>query len=358
MNSDPCDEELLKLSDPMEFWPTWKLYLPLIPWIAFLSFRSIRLGSLSSLGFGTIAAANPGIPLGGLVGESKFEILNRLDQNYVLKNFLIDIPFRTSENILAQMKLIGLNFPIVIKPNAGQRGQGVRLARRIEDLNFILSESNVPLLVQEFHPGPYEAGIFYYRFPTEPAGKIFSITRKAFPRVTGDGRSTLEELVQMHPRFRIQIKVFKERFPQFWNRVLPNGNIFQLAEAGNHCQGALFLDGKDWITPELERSIEEATRPFEDFYFGRYDIRFSSVEELKSGKGFKIIELNGITSESTNLYDPRFSFRERYAILFKQWQLLFKIGRESKGKKAGLFPILRALWEFYKGDRKVPDLSN
>ncbi|EQA36298.1 ATP-grasp domain protein [Leptospira inadai serovar Lyme str. 10] len=358
MNSDPCEEELLKLSNAMEFWPTWRLYLPLIPWIALLSFRSIRLGSLTSLGFGTIAAANPGIPLGGLVGESKFEILRRLKQDYVLKNFLVDIPFRTSENILAQMKKIGLDFPIIIKPDAGQRGQGVRLATRSEELPAILSESNVPLLVQEFHPGPNEAGIFYYRLPSEPSGKIFSITRKAFPRVTGDGRSTLEDLIRMHPRFRIQAKVFRERFPHRWAEALPKGYSLKLAEAGNHCQGALFLDGKNWITPQLEKSIEDATRPFTGFYFGRYDVRFSSVEELKSGKGFKIIELNGVTSESTNLYDPRFSMGDRYAILFKQWQLLFKIGRESGGKKAGLFPILRAIWDFYKGDRKVSDLSN
>ncbi|TGK14120.1 carboxylate--amine ligase [Leptospira fletcheri] len=354
---DANETSLLRLFDPMEFWPAWKLYLPVVPWIAFLSFRSLRPGSFSSLGFGTIAAANPGIPLGGLVGESKFDILSRLSPEYVLKNFRVDGDSRNEESVEREMRKLGLDFPVIIKPDAGQRGQGVRIARRKEDLRSLLAESNVPLLVQEFHPGPYEAGIFYYRYPGQKSGKIFSITRKVFPRVTGDGKSTLENLVLSHPRFRIQKEVFQNRFPEIWKRVLPSGETLPLTEAGNHCQGTLFLDGKEWMSPELEDEIQKATSPFEDFYFGRYDVRFSSPEELKLGKKFKIVELNGVTSESTNLYDPRFSVRERYTILFKQWEILFRIGRESKGKKAGLFPILAALWNFYKGGRKISDLS-
>nr|WP_125170003.1 carboxylate--amine ligase [Leptospira perolatii] len=346
----------------MEFWSTWRLYLPLVPWVSYLSLRSIRWSSLTSLGFGTIAAGNPGIPLGGLVGESKYEILSKLNSKLSLKfAYLESANDRSVKGVVEQMKKLKLSFPIILKPDAGQRGQGVRLIKSKKDIQEVLSSSNVPLLLQEYHPGPFEAGIFYYRFPFSPRGKIFSITRKVFPKIFGDGKSTLEDLIANHPRFRIQAKVFQERWKDDWNKIPRNSEKLRLAEAGNHCQGTLFLDGSEWITPELEDAIDQISSNFEGFYFGRYDVRFKSLENFKLGKGFKIVELNGITSESTNLYDPRFTKTERYKILFKQWAILFRIGREaiSKGAKgAGLFPILGSLWKFYAGDRIVSDLSN
>ncbi len=350
--------DLLRKYHRMEFWPTWKLYLPLIPFIVYESLRSIRKGSISSLGFGSIAAANPGIPLGGLVGESKFEILKQLDSRFVLKNFLVPKESKNPEIILKKMRELGIQFPVILKPDAGQRGQGVRKISSPTSLIEALKESNVDLLVQEFHPGPFEVGIFYFRYPSQTKGKIFSITRKVFPRLTGDGCSTLSTLVKSHPRFQIQEKVFRKRFLQDWERVLDIGEKFQLSEAGNHCQGTLFLDGSEWISSELEEIVDQISSGFSGFYFGRYDIRFSSLKEFLEGKDLHIVELNGVTSESTNLYDPRFSLRERYSILFEQWKILFRISRESKGRKAGLFSILKALYQFYFGKRIVSNISS
>jgi hypothetical protein len=50
-----------------EFWPSWLFYLPVLPWLAYLSLRYGRVL--------TWTAANPGIPHGGVVGESKHAIL-------------------------------------------------------------------------------------------------------------------------------------------------------------------------------------------------------------------------------------------------------------------------------------------
>lgn len=352
------EQDLLRKSDPMEFWPTWKLYLPLIPYIAFESIRSIRSGSISSLGFGTIAAANPGIPLGGLVGESKYQILQKLDPRHVLKFFLVSKGSKDIDSILDKMNTLGLGFPIILKPDSGQRGQGVRKVRSAKHLEECLQESNVDLLIQEYHPGPFEVGIFYYRYPDSAKGKIFSITRKVFPKLVGNGISTLSKLVENHPRFRIQKDRFQKRFSKEWDKVPKLGESILLSEAGNHCQGTLFLDGSEWITPELENKIHEISSSFSGFYFGRYDIRFSSLKDFLEGKDLHIVELNGVTSESTNLYDPRFSLRERYSILFSQWKILFEISRQSKAKGTGLFSILKELYNFYYGERIVSDLSS
>ncbi|MGJ4789878.1 carboxylate--amine ligase [Leptospira koniambonensis] len=351
------EQDLLRKSDPMEFWPTWKLYLPMIPYIAFESFRSIRSGSISSLGFGRIASANPGIPLGGLVGESKFQILQSIDPKHVLKFFLVPKGSKNTNSILEKMNSLGLKFPIILKPDSGQRGQGVRKILTPKHLEECLLESNVDLLIQEFHPGPFEVGVFYYRYPNETKGKIFSITRKVFPKLTGNGISTLSQLVENHPRFRIQKETFQKRFSESWENVPILGETICLSEAGNHCQGTLFLDGSEWITSELENKIHEISSSFKGFYFGRYDIRFSSLKDFLEGKDLHIVELNGVTSESTNIYDPRFSLKERYSILFSQWKILFQISRQSKSKGAGLFSIIKALKDFYFGTRIVSDLS-
>lgn len=352
------EKALLERTDPMEFWSSWRLYLPLLPYIVFESLRSVKRTSLTSLGFGSIASANPGIHLGGLVGESKTDILRRLDSNFVLKFFLIPKESRNIDLILKKMMDLEIKFPVILKPDAGQRGEGVRKVSNRHELNSELRKSNVELILQEFHPGPFEAGIFYYRYPNSSKGRIFSITRKVFPFVIGNGCSSLSALIESHPRFTLQKEVFHKRLREKWDLIIPIGTRVQLCEAGNHCQGTLFLDGSEWITEDLENTIDRISSGFPGFYFGRYDIRFSSLSDFLKGSDLKIVELNGVTSESTNIYDPRFSKKERYSILFEQWRILFRIARESESKGAGLFSLLSAILGFYFGNRKIPEVSS
>src|SRR5262249_54174706 len=55
-----------------EFWPAWMAYIPVVPYILVqgIKHRSLTL----------FTAANPGIPSGGFVGESKSAILANLDR--------------------------------------------------------------------------------------------------------------------------------------------------------------------------------------------------------------------------------------------------------------------------------------
>ena len=79
---------------------------------------------------------------------------------------------------------------------------------------------------------------------------------------------------------------------------------------------------------ELEAAIDRLSRDIRGFYFGRYDLRAENFAELGAGN-FKIIELNGVTSESTNIYDPRYTLIDAYRILFAQWRIAFRIGRAN-----------------------------
>jgi membrane protein DedA with SNARE-associated domain len=303
-----------------EFWPTWVFYLPMVPWFLWLAARYRS--------FTVWTAANPGIHAGGVVGESKSEILSQLPEEWIIPTLLLPAAEHAKRMKLFREAIAerGWEFPLILKPDAGQRGAGVKKVHNAVDAEKYLLVNPHPVIVQPFHPGPFEAGVFYFRIPGEDRGHIFSVTDKVFPVVTGDGRSTLRELIWAHPRYRMQAELFSVRHTSDIERVLANGEVFPLALAGNHCQGTLFRDGSHLITQELEVRFDTIAKQFHGFFIGRFDVRYASPEEFKAGRGFAIVELNGVTSESTNLYDPSWSLRRAYCTLACQWSLLFQIG--------------------------------
>ena len=40
-----------------------------------------------------------------------------------------------------------------------------------------------------------------------------------------------------------------------------------------------------------------------------YDLRYASAQDLLEGRGFQIVEVNGVSSEATSIYDPKNSLR-------------------------------------------------
>lgn len=173
-------------------------------------------------------------------------------------------------------------------------------------------------------------------------GGIYAVTRKDFSFVEGDGERTLERLILDHPRYRCQAAVFMARFADARVRVPRAGERVRLAEAGNHCQGTLFRDGSDLVTPALVARIDAIAGAYrgpngEGFDFGRFDVRYESEEALREGRGFGIVELNGITSEATNLYDPARGPLWAYSVLFGQWRELYRVGAERRAE--GVRPL-------------------
>jgi membrane protein DedA with SNARE-associated domain len=309
-----------------EFWPSMVLYVPVLVHIARLA---LRHG-----GVGTLAAANPAIPEGGFVGESKFHILAQLPRRWTLDAFLIEpggVEAR-AEDLRRAVEVGDFSFPLILKPDAGQRGVGVRLVYTLDEARAYFAAHHAPVVAQRYHPGPFEAGVFYYRRPDEPRGHIFSITDKRFPVLVGDGVSTIEDLIWAHPRYRLQARVFLLRHHARRDRVLAAGEPFPLTIAGDHAQGTLFLDGRSLVTTALERRIDEIAREMPGFHIGRFDIRYSDVERFTQGEDLAIVELNGVTSEPTNIYDPAYGFIHAVRTLCRQWTLIFEIGAANRAR--------------------------
>jgi len=148
--------------------------------------------------------------------------------------------------------------------------------------------------------------------------------------------------------------VFLARHVGQLNRVPAAGERFRLAVAGNHCQGTVFRDGSHLITPELEQAIDSIAGTFEGFCVGRFDVRYSDVQAFRSGRDFVVVELNGVTSESTNIYDPAWSLLTAYRTVMHQSQLVFRIGdlnRRRGHRPTRLIELLRLMYSYYRHRR-------
>lgn len=305
-----------------EFWPTWLFYLPVLGWVLWLA---VRHRSLT-----VFTAANPGFPDGGFVGESKSDILGAIgDRARVARTVVVEGGDGDAGRAAEVAGAVG-GLPVAVKPDVGERGAGVSIARSEPELAARLAEEGRRLIVQEYVPGE-ELGVFYYRIPGHEHGRIFGITEKRQPSVTGDGRRPIADLILDDPRLRCQLRVFARQPGAEQDRVPRRGERVVLEERGNHSYGCEFRDGSHLETPALAAAIDDVSRGIDGFHFGRYDIRGASVDEMQAGR-FRIIELNGVSSEATNLYDPRNSLGEAYAILFRQWSLAFRIGSANRAR--------------------------
>jgi hypothetical protein len=280
------------------------------------------------------------------VGESKFDILRGLSSAGELVASAALLPAGTSARRLrAAQRFIehaGLSFPVVLKPDKGQRGSGVTIVRTARALEEKIQSSSSDLILQEFAPG-HEFGVFYARHPDSDRGLIFSITEKRFLQVVGDGRSTLEELILADERAvcldRLHCRVHHDRLGE----IPPPGAHITLVEIGSHCRGARFLDAIGLLTPEMEAAFDAVAKSFPGFCFGRFDVRTPAVEDFQRGRNFKIVELNGVTSEATHIYDPSNGLLTAYRVLFAQWRLAFEIGAANIRRGAAPTPLSHLL---------------
>lgn len=298
------------LRKPPEFWSSSFLYLFFVPLLLYLTWKH--------RGWRWMSASNLCIAFGGIAGESKFEIFQNCPDPRIPKTKLFSMhPDET---------LSEFSFPLILKPDCGERGVGVHLIRNKNEWDSIYPTLEGAYLVQEFIEGPLEAGIFFIRFPWEEEGWIFAITQKVFPELIGDGKRSIRDLILDHPRFRWQASLFFRGLSESLDIILKEGESFPLGFAGNHSRGCEFRDGKHLITEELSGVVDSIAKNWEGYYFGRWDVRFRDEESLRKGE-FSILEINGATSEATIIYDPEFSIGKIYKTLFKQWDYLFQIGK-------------------------------
>ncbi len=304
-----------------EYWPFWLFFLPLVPYWLFLSIRS------KSLTFFT--AVNPVIPHSGVFGESKGDILDLINPDYLPQ--AIYLPEGVSlEDALVKIQSRNFVFPIIAKPDVGERGVSVEKIDDIEQLGEYLNGLNEKVILQEFVDLPIELGVLYFRKPLSGTSGISSIVIKEFLTVEGNGYSTIRDLVNQNERFRLQLPLLEKKLGEGMNQVLNTGERLNLQPIGNHCLGTKFLSGQHLINEKLIRVFDDIAEEIPGFYFGRFDLKVSNLQDLYSGLGIKILELNGVTSEPGHIYDPKFNLFKAYRDTAFGLKLISKISIENQ----------------------------
>jgi hypothetical protein len=264
--------------------------------------------------------------------ESKKEIYDLIPFEYYPSTLF----FRAStphEEIIQLIKQRNLRYPLVGKPDIGMKGMKVKKLTYEEEVISYAENSKVDFLIQEFVAYENEVGIFYYRNPGDARGHISGIVKKEFLSVKGNGISTVEQLLLKNKRAILQLSALRVKEAENMRRIPKEGEELIIVPYGNHIRGAKFLDDSDLIDEELNVTIDSICKKVKGFYFGRLDIRYKTWEELKQGKNFSIIELNGAGSEPTHIYDPRHSLFYAWKEIIKHWNILYKVSRQNHHPK-------------------------
>ena len=253
----------------------------------------------------------------------------------------------------------GLHYPIVVKPDIGCRGMGVQRVYNRDELVAYLQTFPVgeTCVLQNLYDYPNEVGLFYIRMPHEKTGFIFSLTQKHFARVTGDGTSTLRQLIETDPRAKRIAHIYLPRHKDRLENIIPNGAHYRIAFAGSHSRGTVFKNAAASITPAMTQAWDALCQKIPEFYFGRFDVRYKTTADLERAENIKIIEINGAGAEATHVWDADTTLLQAYTDLGKQYHWLFKIGAANKRrgfKPMGVWALRQRLKKHIALEKKYP----
>jgi hypothetical protein len=312
-----------------EYWPFALVYTPV-----FVYWFLLALKNRSLLFF---TAANPGIPTGGLVGESKREIMAAVPWEWKPRETYLPALLPQDEALKALNKA-DMSFPCVLKPDVGERGLLVRVVDDADMLWAFRREPATDYILQEYVAFPEEVAVLYHRLPGEKRGHVSSVTLKEYLFVEGDGHRTLAQLIEDKPRALLQRDALSKSHGHRWHEVLPAGERLQFHTIGNHSKGTKFISGQHRIDERLIQRFDAIADTLPGIHFARFDIKCRSWEALLEGEDFRIMEINGVKSEPAHIYDPDYPIWKFYRDLFAQWTTIDRISRANR--KAGV-PYMR-----------------
>ncbi|KAA9038646.1 hypothetical protein FW778_13925 [Ginsengibacter hankyongi] len=326
---------LIKKIKNWEQWPFKILYAPIVPvWVWYM---------IRSRAIWFFTPSNPKLTFGGMEGEPKKEMHDLLPPHLCPVYFNVQ-PSEDFSVILKKVKEKNISFPLIVKPEVGGQGILFRKINNEEQLKNYHEQVPVEYFVQEFIKYELEVSLFYYRYPNEDKGVITGFLQKIPMQVTGDGIHTLEELIMMNSKSGKRIEELRLQHESNFKRVIKAGDKYMLSYAANHNRGAQFIDLRSEIDERLLKILDEISHSVNDFFYGRYDIMCNSIEELKEGKNFVILEYNGCGAEPNHFYDTGYTLKNAWKEILKHWKVLYQISRYNY--KTGI-----GYWSAVKGFR-------
>jgi len=307
-----------------EFLPWWLANVPVYGFYTWFALRARHLFFFTNV--------NPAIPLGGAMGESKNDILQRLPPD-IVPNGVFARAGEPFDTILKMLKKARLEFPLIAKPDVGERGFLVQKIASSDALALHLRRFPVDFILQEFLTLPMEMTVLFHRFPAQPgqsneapAFGITSVCIKEFLSVRGDGHSTVRQMMELQSRSAFQVPRFEQESPEILLKVPTAGEYLLLEPIGNHVRGTKFLNGNHLIDADLIAAFKPLCAQLDGILYGRFDLKCASPEALRRGE-FKVMELNGVLGEPAHIYDPAYGMWRAYRDLYRHWRIIYRLHR-------------------------------
>jgi hypothetical protein len=334
-----------------EFWPFWLFYFPMYFYGIYLA---LKAGS-----FTYFTAANPGMKYGGAFDMLKFDMLSRINPLHTPRGIriplacdIVDIPPLLEET--------GIGFPLIAKPDIGERGKGVELVEDLNVLRAYLDTHEGNTILQEFIDWPIEVGILYYRYPDGSGQGVTSVVIRDFLKVKGDGIKTLRNLMKERIRAQLKWKYLLGKYRYRLDEIIPEGEEILLEPIGNHNRGTCFRNGNRLITERMLDVFAGIAAGIPGFDYGRFDIKVKNLEDLYTGKGIKILELNGVNSEPAHIYDPQYRLFRAYRDIVRHMKIIYRISVMNHRRGIPYAPAGRVMLDLknhlYPRQRKKPYL--
>ena len=300
-----------------EYWPSSLFYIPNLPYAFYLAAKAKHPAFFS--------VANPSIKSSGNGTESKFATLALIPEKYKPKTIL-HVAESSIFDTLEKLKTAKIEYPLIAKPDIGFRGLLVQKINSETELINYLEKYPLHIVIQEFIAYKNECGIFYLRNPNEENGKITSVTLKKFLMVIGDGTSTLKELIVKDKRASLYLDFLVEIHQEDLKRIPNFGEEVKLSVIGNHSKGTQFLNGNHLINNKLQSTFDDLSKNINGWFYGRIDLKYNDFAEVENGSDFKILEINGIISEPTHIYDAEnSSYLKALKAIRTHWKSLYDI---------------------------------
>ncbi|MGB5324813.1 MAG: hypothetical protein WBN40_05230 [Pseudomonadales bacterium] len=299
-----------------------------------------------------LAKANYALDHGEIGIGSKFQTQFCFPQQRFMPTILLEQGDGASKNLAAAMEFAGRHaFPLILKPNIGMVGKGIVKIHSEHELALQVAGLRATFLLQKYCELPEEYGVFYTRLDGQ--SRITGINKKHFPSVQGDGKTSLAELAEKHERYSHHWATFL-RYLDLAS-VPANEEHIKLSFIGSHTMGCMFSDDSKLLSPALEREIFSICDAQPGFNYGRLDVRAASDAAFQQGE-FTVIEINGISSLPTHMFDPVKSLRESYEIFFRHGKYLTEIAREHRQRDMPLLPPFTLLKKVVASQRALDEL--
>lgn len=335
----------LKKFTNWEYWPSYMFYVPLLPYAFYLAIKARS--------FGFFSAVNPSIEGSGNGLESKYKTLQLLPQKYCPKTIYVT-KGENFEEIAPKLTSNNIQFPLIIKPDIGFRGLLVTKVKDENELSIYIKKYNsINLIIQEFIEYKNECGILYYRIPAAKTGTITSVTLKKYLTVIGNGNSTILSLILNDERAKHYFKLITELNKDRLKTIPKNNEEVILNIIGNHSKGTQFINGNNLISSQLTNFMNELNADIKGWFYGRIDIKYHNFDELLLGKNIKIIEINGVISEPTHIYDSsKGSYLQALVSIKNHWKIIYLIGIKNNEINKVSFTNLNYLISLYFNYKK------